>query len=156
METWHKMEWSDLALWNTEFCKKLTIVYRIIVANVQKIKFLAKGKKENVVLQSGNKWIKSLREFGGLENYAAWNCFSRLWFPPGGMLPRHASLLALPLTPWRCRSFLIGEPRTETLLLVSSSACLRIDLLRRWLWLLGDTCSCLRSPLLLFLSFYQY
>ena len=101
------------------------------------------------MLQSGNKWEKKhLRGFGGLENYAAGNCFSRLWFPPGGMLPRHASLLALPLTPWRCRSFLIGEPRTETVLLVSSSTCLRINLLRRWLWLLGDTCSCLRSPLL--------
>ena len=155
METWHKMEWSDLAIWNTEFCKKLTFVYRIIVGNVKKIKFLAKGKNKMLcckVVINGKKSIWG--GFGGLENYAAGNCFSRLWFPPGEMLPRHASLLAPPLMPWRCRSFLIGEPRTETLMLVSSSACLRISLLRRWLWLLGDTCSCLRSPLLLFLSFY--
>ena len=40
-------------MWNVEFCKKLKCEYRIIVANIKKIKSMAKGKKNKKNISSG-------------------------------------------------------------------------------------------------------
>ena len=137
---WQNEEWSDLAIWNTEFCKKLTFVYRIIIANIQTIKSMAKEAqscclislspcKQGTQVYTLGKWAETqshslsplfLHSSLYTTQLDSFQCPTILMYPIQALVVTQlwssAPLVRFPRMSWPCSGKLMGESQRHLVL----------------------------------------